>query len=451
MVGILFDKAIGLLSKFGSVVRISSENQNGDCDLGDKEIKSLHGQINDITSNKFDESYAKKKIIAIGNLYNSLTNIGKFKILNLLDKNFGIDSGKLQTLINMIKNTDDIDVLFVQKEISRILDYPRKNILKGFVSLENGMLFLVKMRSEVLYLIKSGKNLNNIESDLRDILKEWFYVGLLELKMINWHSSASLLEKLINYEAVHRIQSWSDLKNRLDSDRRCYAFFHRHIPNEPLIFVEIALTNKIHDNISHLLDETAPLQEDKEFSHAIFYSISNTQKGLIGINMGNFLIKQVVDEISVNVPTVKYFFTLSPIPGFSKWLKNYLENKKWIFKFNKDIIKSVIFSDIKSDNYLESLDFIKQELISLCAYYLLRVKKNFRDPVAHFHFSNGAGLNAINWKADISLKGLEQSFGLMVNYHYEIKKINSRYEEYFNRSKIYYSSSINNLVTNIKK
>src|SRR6202012_2785364 len=200
------------------------------------------------------------------------------------------------------------------------LEPPRLKLLTQFTSIPDGRKFLVDLRGDLLKVRASDKLLNALDADLRGLLSAWFDIGFLELERIDWNSSAALLEKLVDYEAVHAIRSWRDLKNRLDSDRRCYAFFHPRMPGEPLIFVEVALVKGLAGSVQDLLDEKAPVQDPKQADTAIFYSISNCQAGLAGISFGNFLIKRVVEELSGEFRNLKTFATLSPMPGFRGWL-----------------------------------------------------------------------------------------------------------------------------------
>ncbi|HRE17799.1 MAG TPA: malonyl-CoA decarboxylase family protein, partial [Rhodocyclaceae bacterium] len=196
----------------------------------------------------------------------------------------------------------------------------RIRILTQFNALPQGVKFLVDLRVDLLSFLESDPELAALDRELENRLTAWFDVGFLELRRITWQSPAALLEKLIQYEAVHAIRSWTDLKNRLDSDRRCYGFFHPRMPDEPLIFVEVALVNKLADNVQELLDEHAPVFDPKQATTAIFYSISNTQEGLRGVSFGNFLLKRVVDALKRDLPQLKQFATLSPLPGLRRWL-----------------------------------------------------------------------------------------------------------------------------------
>ena len=296
--------------------------------------------------------------------------------------------------------------------------------------------------------------LQGAERDLRYLLKSLFDIGLLDLEEVNWNSPAALLEKLIQYEAVHEISSWKDLKNRLDSDRRCFAFFHHKMPDEPLIFIEVALVKGMADNIQTLLNEESPVQDPEDADTAIFYSINNTQKGLAGISFGNFLIKWVVAELSLTLKNLKVFATLSPVPGFRRWLDPFLEKGdnsllkpgeiQEIQKIKPGVngektLLELLNSDWHQDDKM--CEILRKPLMRLIAHYLVHEKKGIRalDPVSHFHLTNGASLERINWLADTSSKGMRESAGIMVNYLYKNTHIDNYHEEYVTEGKIQYS------------
>jgi malonyl-CoA decarboxylase len=291
-----------------------------------------------------------------------------------------------------------------------------------------------------MVLAKQDPTFAALEQDLRSLLASWFDIGFLELQRITWESPAALLEKLISYEAVHTIQSWADLKNRLEADRRCFAFFHPRMPHEPLIFVEVALVDGIAANVQKLLDEHAPLTDPGSADSAIFYSISNCQKGLAGISFGNFLIKRVADELKGELPKLRNFATLSPIPGFRKWLDRQgedieprlaeiLSNPEW--HLDEALAKEA-----------------REPLSRLCAKYLL-LEKDRRgralDPVAHFHLSNGARVERLNWLGDTSPNGLRQSAGMMVNYLYKLADVEANHEAYTGEGRLAASPGLRNL------
>jgi malonyl-CoA decarboxylase len=422
----------GFFKIFGGVadaVRSWTGNINQDLS-GSKDIEILILKMNECLYTKGGEISARKNTVYLGNLYLSLSEKGKIKFLQTLVQKFSADQKEIYSKIEEYcqNHTPELNYRFEQA-LAKILESPRSKILKQFISLPNGLKFIVDTRSDILKLKNQYKELNPLEQELKSILSTWFDVDLLDLQQITWDSPASLLEKLMKYEAVHKISSWNDLKNRLDSDRLCFAFFHYKMQNEPLIFVEVALTNNIASSIQHLLDETLPSNDPNNANTAIFYSISNTQIGLSGISLGNFLIKRVVAKLSKEFKNIKTYATLSPVPGFVKWLRENLANltdKLNLKQSSREIIENIEQSRI----YNESL---KQCLLKLCAYYLLKVSNDngyAYDPVAHFHLSNGASIKKLNWLADISENGIKQSAGIMVNYLYELPKIDSNHENY---------------------
>jgi malonyl-CoA decarboxylase len=313
---------------------------------------------------------------------------------------------------------------------------PRRRLLQRFSVFPEGIQFLVNMRAEILPSLKSDKRLLALDAEMEYMFSTWFDVGFLELRRISWDSPASLIEKLIKYEAVHDIKSWADVKNRLDSDRRCYGFFHPRMPNEPLIFVEVALLHDIASSILPLLDESADAEDLNKSTTAIFYSISNTQAGLRGVSFGDSLIKNVVETLKMEFPKLKTFATLSPIPGFRAWLSKNAENMLELLddKALTALGKAVGFQPPTAEHFIFALDKILELdakspiahiLQSCAAQYLGREMRDGEplDPVARFHLGNGARIERLNWAGDPSVKGLKQSYGLMVNYLYDLKRL----------------------------
>jgi malonyl-CoA decarboxylase len=323
-----------------------------------------------------------------------------------------------------------------EAHLRRALVSARTRLLQRFAVFPEGMRFLVDLRAEMLPQLKGDKRLLPLEAELEQLFATWFDVAFLELKRLSWDSPASLIEKLIKYEAVHDIRSWADLKNRLDSDRRCYGFFHPRLPGEPLIFVEVALVNEISESITPLLDESAAPEDIKRATTAIFYSISNTQTGLRGVSFGDSLIKHVVETLTAEFPRLRTFATLSPIPGFRSWLSKNgaaqmerLDDKK-----RAELGRAVGFEPPQLTHVLAAADNalelppkspVRQLLLQCAARYLGRELNDGKpvDPVARFHLGNGARVERLNWAGDPSAKGLKQSFGLMVNYVYDLKRI----------------------------
>ena len=392
------------------------------------------------------EFAARINTIQLGHTYLSLSEKGKQRFLTLLATHFDIDQTILEEAIEMLKQAQKPEEqINAQQALRKALESGRLTILRHFSEVPEGIKFLVDMRADLLPIRKKSPALTGFEADFKHLLASWFDVGLLNLQRITWNSPASLLEKLIAYEAVHEIKSWSDLKNRLDSDRRCFAFFHHKMPDEPLIFVEVALVNGVATSIQELLDESQPSIDPKEADTAVFYSISNAQEGLAGISFGNFLIKRVVNTLAAEFPNIKQFATLSPIPGFRKWLDSKLsddnpkllsmaEQKSLLTLVQQDNPSSILLTILKTSWHKDSetAAILRPILMRLCAHYLIKEGKKTRalDPVAHFHLSNGAVMEQLNWLADISTKGLKQSAGMMVNYLYQLNKIEENHENY---------------------
>ncbi|MBQ4874802.1 MAG: malonyl-CoA decarboxylase [Rickettsiaceae bacterium H1] len=414
-----------------------------DENLPAQDLARLHKQMSNCVMSKGGEVTARNNTIELGRIYLNLSNKGKIKFLTLLLEKFDISQDELKDKLADFQEELNYEN---QQELIEIMIPPRNKIFRQFLALSNGLKFIVDMRSDVLKFVKDYPDFFKLERDLHNLLSSWFDVGLLDMQPITWNSPASLLEKLIKYEAVHEIGSWNDLKNRLDSDMRCFAFFHYKMPEEPLIFVEVALNNKIATGIQDLLDESAPTTKQKDINTAVFYSISNAQHGLSGINLGNFLIKKVVEKLSGEFTDIKNFVTLSPIPGFTKWLKANLAHLDLIDEEKKSI------TEILQNQSKEHRENMKQKITELCSYYLTKVKKGNKafDPVANFHLSNGAGMKQINWNSNNSNKGIKQSLGMMINYHYELNKIDDNHENYISTGIISCSRKIQSMAKNIK-
>jgi malonyl-CoA decarboxylase len=313
---------------------------------------------------------------------------------------------------------------------------PRRRLLQRFSVLPEGIRFLVDLRGEMQPYLRKDKRLLALDVEMEYMFSTWFDVGFLELRRISWDSPASLVEKLIKYEAVHDIRSWDDVKNRLDSDRRCYGFFHPRLPDEPLIFVEVALIEHMAGSITPLLDEQAAAADLERATWAIFYSISNTQPGLRGVSFGDSLIKRVVETLRDEFPRLRHFSTLSPIPGLRKWLG---QNAARLLELTPEsqrveLGRAVGFEPPGAMHVLQALEHgatldarapLRRWLLQCAAHYLGRELEQGRpvDPVARFHLGNGARVERLNWMGDPSPKGLQQSYGLMVNYLYDLKKL----------------------------
>ena len=311
---------------------------------------------------------------------------------------------------------------------------PRRRLLQRFSAFADGIRFLVDLRADVLPHLKNDKRLAALDVEMEYMFSTWFDVGFLELRRISWDSPASLIEKLIKYEAVHDIKSWADVKNRLDSDRRCYGFFHPRLPDDPLIFVEVALTHDMAGCITPLLDESADAQDLNLATTAIFYSISNTQAGLRGVSFGDSLIKRVVDTLKSEFPKLRTFVTLSPIPGLRAWLA----------KSMPELAGQLQDTDVLS---LSDKSPLKLRLLQQAARYVGRETAGGKplDTVAKFHLGNGARVERLNWAGDPSAKGIKQSYGLMVNYLYDLKRLD-KHRAMLAQGKIPVSSGVQTLM-----
>ena len=291
------------------------------------------------------------------------------------------------------------------------------------------------MRRHLLAQLKAHPEWEPISDDLAYLFTSWFNRGFLQLERISWRSAALVLEKLIEYEAVHAIQGWDDLRRRLAADRRCYAFFHPAMPDEPVVFIEVALTRGLSDKVQPLLDPSSPEFDSHQADSAIFYSITNCQDGLRGVAFGNLLIKQVVEDLQIEFPRLRKFATLSPIPGFREWLKAnqaLIDSDERYRGLFDTLDHPAWFTDAQRSRQLE------EQLIPLCAHYLVSGKKQGKpiDSVARFHLRNGARLERINWMGDTSVTGMRRSAGLMVNYVYRLDELERNHESYRHDGKV---------------
>ncbi|MCP4316535.1 MAG: malonyl-CoA decarboxylase [Hyphomicrobiales bacterium] len=433
--------------------------------LPDDDADQIRRQMTDCLEAKGGEVSARARAASLGETYLGLNQTGRKRFLGILARDFDCDYAAVAGAAKSVLDVADADEQ-KQRQMSialrSALEPPRRRLLTQFNGLPEGVKFLVDLRSELLEIAGDDAHLRALEGDLKDILRSWFDVGFLDLQRITWDSPAALLEKLIAYEAVHEIQGWADLKNRLGSDRRCFAFFHNRMPDEPIIFVEVALVEKVSGDIQELLDEEAPVFDPQSARTAIFYSISNAQKGLAGISFGDFLIKRVVDHLAAEFKTLRTFATLSPIPGFMAWLRdesadgvgNVLDAREIEMigeagqrvSVPDDLIALLALADWRMEEKLAHA--LKAPLMRACGRYLLHAKRpdgRARDPVANFHLNNGARVETLNWLGDVSDKGMRQSAGMMVNYLYRLDQIESNHEAYRGSGAIAASSAMRSL------
>ncbi len=331
--------------------------------------------------------------------------------------------------------------------LTAVVEPPRQELLRRVNRAPGGTAMLLSMRNDLLALRKGNPELAAVDADFLHLLSSWFNPGFLRLERVDWQSSAALLEKLIQHEAVHAIVGWDDLRRRVQTDRRCYAFFHPQLAGEPLIFVEVALVNEMADAIAPLIaaQPEAPLPANART--AVFYSISNCQPGLRGVSLGNFLIKKVVDQLRLELPQLKTFCTLSPVPGLAHWLAKAPPAEGPWAGARERAAAWIAQQGTPTAESLQHMDkALQADFASLCAHYLVHQSHApLADPVARFHLDNGARLERINFAADLSRKGLKQSFGLMVNYLYEVTELEARHEQ-FAEKKVSHSSTVKRLL-----
>ena len=319
-----------------------------------------------------------------------------------------------------------------------VVEPRRQELFRRLNLAAGGTAALVDMRRRIHQQLHARPHWAGIEADLSHLLSSWFNRGFLVLERIDWRTSALILEKLTRYEAVHAIQSWQDLRRRLQADRRCFAFFHPALPDEPIIFIEVALTRGMSDTVRPLLDPDSPVADPSDANCAIFYSITNCQEGLRGISFGNFLIKQVAEDLGREFPRLKTFATLSPVPGFRAWLRRAAKDLAAIPRGAAlaEQLRAIDEPDWSAKP--EIARALERPLLSLCAYYLINARREGepQDPVARFHLGNGARMERLNWLADTSEQGMARSAGIMVNYVYRLEDVERNHEAYANRHEV---------------
>lgn len=336
-------------------------------------------------------------------------------------------------------------------KLAQVVEPPRQELLRRINLAPGGTAGLVRMRQDLLARLKDNPALAPIDRDFTHLFSSWFNRGFLVLAHISWSSPASILEKIIAYEAVHEIQGWDDLRRRLDPrDRRCFAFFHPSLVDEPLIFVEVALSGSIPSSIQTLLGADAGAKSDGAApSVAVFYSISNCQEGLRGISFGHFLIKQVAEDLAKELPSLKTFVTLSPLPGFRTWLYRALDSGEMPYLSEAQKMQLAEARELRASGEVAKLQGLKPAVMAAAAHYLLMAKDASNrplDPVARFHLGNGARLERINWLGDTSEKGVRQALSLMVNYRYDLRDIERNHEAYVNQGSVIASKPVRSLL-----
>ena len=340
---------------------------------------------------------------------------------------------------DFIDNNNEITL----SNLNLAVEGKRQELIRRLNLAPNGTQYLVNMREDLLYFLAKDQKLQTLDKDFRHLFRSWFNPGFLKLVRIQKDTDSDILQKIIKYERVHEIKSIEALYRRLENDRLFFAYFHPIVDKDPLIFVQVALTKGVGTSIQEITE--GGISSLTDYDTATFYSISNANKGLQGITLGNFLIKRVVFQIQQEMPKIKNFFTLSPIPGFANWFLHQSDEKiKKILK-NFDIRRLLFLKDQDDINFNQyKIEDNKEALKKLVYYYLVEEKKDKKpiNSVAYFHFNNGALLYDILLNANLSLNGYKESFGIMVNYHYELEKILQIHEDFVKKGKILFSENL---------
>ena len=407
------------------------------------DLESIISLCDDLISNKgaaFGITVARD----ITDLYHTLSPDNKLLFFKKINEKFKPDHNKVNSAIETYKreqNDKNLFKLFVTSEGQRRELFRRMNMSP------NGISTIVSLREDLLQILNDNKDLKPLDNDLRELFKSWFNPGFLKLTKITWDTKAAVLEKIIQYERVHKIKDMNELKRRLGEDRRFFSYFHPALDDEPIIFVQVALTNGLGKSIQEIMKPTTG--NEKKYDTATFYSISNCQEGLTRVTLGNFLIKRVVYEIQEELPNIKNFGTLSPIPGFRDWFTTLDEGviQNILGKIPYSTVSFLRSSSLKvGDGRIVSN---KKAIIKLVAHYLMN-EKNKKDlpinDVCRFHLGNGAIIDDIVINANVSEVGFNRSFGVMVNYLYELKNIEKNHEDYVNNKNIIISDKLKKLI-----
>ena len=376
--------------------------------------------------------------------YQHLSEPAQLRFFEHLDEDFGLNPAHVLDTAQRYAAEPTAQTLM---RLTAATEPPRQELLRRLNRAPGGTALIVQMRRQLLRVLPQHLHLAAVEADFFHLLSSWFNPGFLEMQQVDWNSPAQLLEKIIQHEAVHAIDGWDDLRRRLQPDRRCFAFFHPQLPAEPLIFVEIALVQEMPAAIAPLIEKAAQPAEPGRFKVATFYSISNCQPGLRGVSLGNFLIKRVAERLHAEFPSIRTFCTLSPMPGFARWLGDVdaeaaeLKSVRAKLQLALDTLQ-----DRGGTTEPPSAAGNREALLALASIYLrLASPTAAGDPVAKFHLGNGARLQRINWAGDLSKNGLRQSYGMMVNYLYDLAKV-EEYHQQFLEGHVVHAQAVARLV-----
>lgn len=369
-----------------------------------------------------------------------------------LSRSFGADPNKISAAMARYASNADSQA---EQGLHRAAEPRRQELIRRLNYSKGGTFRLIKMRESLQGFLADHPELAPVDQDFAHLFASWFNPGFLEVRPISWSTSASVLEKLIRYEAVHAIAGWDDLRSRLDPpDRRCFAFFHPRLPDEPLIFVEVALSNGVPSSIQALLDDHRVETPLEDATTAVFYSISNTQRGLGGVPFGSFLLKHVIEQLRRELLDLSTYVTLSPVPGFARWLKQARASTQLDFLSDAQRQALAILDAAGWHGKAERVELVRDVLLDCATFYLLLARNPGNrpvDPVARFHLRNGAELYRLHFLADVSEKGLRQSFGIMVNYRYQPDEIERNHEAFVERHEVVASRAVKGRLTKAMK
>ena len=373
-------------------------------------------------------------------IYDKFSLDEKEKFFLIINKKYRPDYSTINKASrDFIDNNNEINL----SNLNLAVEGRRQELIRRLNLAPNGTQYLVNMREDLLYFLAKDNKLQTLDKDFRHLFRSWFNPGFLKLVRIQKDTDSDILQKIIKHERVHEIKSIESLYRRLENDRLFFAYFHPIVDKDPLIFVQVALTKGVGTSIQEITE--GGISSLTDYDTATFYSISNANKGLQGITLGNFLIKRVVFQIQQEMPKIKNFFTLSPIPGFANWFLHQSNEKIKIILKNFDIRRLLFLKDQEDINFNQyKIEDNKEALKKLVYYYLVEEKKDKKpiNSVAYFHFNNGALLHDILLNANLSLNGYKESFGIMVNYHYELEKILQIHEDFVKKGKILLSENL---------
>ncbi|RVU85617.1 MCD, Malonyl-CoA decarboxylase MCD [Leucothrix sargassi] len=432
------DTSNGLLSDF--LTRVTDIGRNLDSVIKQQE-KPLLEQCETLL-NKQGEATGLAQAQQVLKRYEQLDDAQRSEFFLAILGRFGTDNAAIEQAISQWQQ----DKSEANARALHFASEPKsQNLLRRMNQAPKGTLALVKMRADLLRFSREHPELKELDQDFAHLFASWFNRGFLKLRTMDWGTPANILEKVIAYEAVHEISSWSDLRQRVaDPDRRLYSYFHPALGIEPLIFVEVALTDHVPAAIGPILEKQREPLDPELATTAVFYSISNCQMGLKGISFGNFLIKQVVENLREELPKLETFITLSPVPGLRRWALKQLDQPEAVVTAEQlELIRSLERAQL--DGTLDSLIENNKSFKALVATYLVSARSprgGAADPVSRFHLGNGAQLEDIHLKADVSENGLKNAWGCMVNYQYQIKHIERNHEAYVNNDEIIASSKV---------